>query len=435
MRRTFSLITILTLAFSGLGVSSAWATAPGNGTYDCNTGVQSAATPNYTITAGVVSAGTACVGAVQIADGVTGIGESAFNGATLLTSITIPTSVNSIGYTAFYGATSLENITIPDSVTAIGDYAFSGTTALSAITVSAGSLDFSSVNGVLFNKDQSTLIKYPCAKPASSYSTPPTTRVIGRGAFSKCINIVNLELNSELEQLSWYSFNGMTLLESIEIPNKVTSIPEYAFYGDTSLSEISLPTGLIVIENNAFQYTAINSIVIPASVNTIAFAAFYGAAALDSVYFLGNAPASVDPDSFTGVANGAKAFVKGDAIGFGTFANLWYKLTLEIGVYNATYNSNGGSVVNSGSFIPGGEIVSAPTPPTRDGYIFRSWSAVNGGDGISFPYRPGVTRDIALYANWSINPISALVAKKKYSAKALAKRVGVTLVSKKAKVT
>jgi len=116
------------------------ANAADNGEYVCATGaplVVSDGSPTYTITNGVVSAGSDCSGAVVIPAGVISIGESApsagaFEGAKSLTSIIFAegSQLTSIGFGAFYGANSLTSITIPAGVTSIGDYAFYGTSAL-----------------------------------------------------------------------------------------------------------------------------------------------------------------------------------------------------------------------------------------------------------------------------------------------------------------
>ena len=95
---------------------------------------------------------------------VTSIGDRAFDDCTNLTNITIPDSVTSIGDDAFEGCTSLTSITIPNSVTEIGWYAFENCTSLTAINVASENSNYVSVNGVLYNKDKTELIRYPAEK-------------------------------------------------------------------------------------------------------------------------------------------------------------------------------------------------------------------------------------------------------------------------------
>ena len=72
---------------------------------------------------------------VVIEEGVTSIGNYAFNACSGLASATIPNSVTSIGSYAFYGCSSLTSATIPNSVTSIGSSAFNGCTGLTSVTI------------------------------------------------------------------------------------------------------------------------------------------------------------------------------------------------------------------------------------------------------------------------------------------------------------
>ena len=65
-----------------------------------------------------------------------------------------------------------------------------------------------------------------------------------------------------------------------------------------------------------------------------------------------------------------------------------------------TFDSKGGSSVSTDS-INAGEALGEPAAPSRSGYTFQGWSATDGGSAVSFPYSPGVTEDITLYALWS----------------------------------
>ena len=198
---------------------------------------------------------------ITIPDSVTGIGDSAFSGCTSLTSITIPNDVTSIGVDAFSGCTSLASITIPDGVTRIGGSAFSGCTSLTAIDVEVGNNNYTSVNGVLFNKDKTELICYPARKKGNNYKIPDGVTWIGGGAFSGCSN-----------------------LTSITIPNSVTYIPDDAFSGCTSLSSITIPDGVTSIGNLAFKdCTSLASVTIPSSVTETGYCAFSGCTSLTAI--------------------------------------------------------------------------------------------------------------------------------------------------------
>src|SRR5258706_451654 len=101
---------------------------------------------------------------VTIPNSVTNIGVSAFESCISLTNVTIPASVTSIGGQAFNSCTSLTNVMIPASVTSIGAYAFEECASLTAITVDAANVSYSSADGVLFNKNRTTLIQCPGGK-------------------------------------------------------------------------------------------------------------------------------------------------------------------------------------------------------------------------------------------------------------------------------
>jgi hypothetical protein len=124
---------------------------------------------------------------VAIPGSVTSIGEGAFSVCSGLTNVTIGNGVTSIGDEAFWGCSGLTGVTIPSSVTNIEDGAFNVCSGLTAITVDAQNPSYSSLGGVLFNKQKSTLVEGPGGKPEptpypAASPTSGTERLMGAAA-------------------------------------------------------------------------------------------------------------------------------------------------------------------------------------------------------------------------------------------------------------
>ena len=84
-------------------------------------------------------------------------------------------SVTSIGSSAaFSWCSQLTAVTIPASVTNIGSWVFDYCSALTAIHVAEGNTAYSSEDGILFNKDKTTLVCYPIGKTETTYTVPAT---------------------------------------------------------------------------------------------------------------------------------------------------------------------------------------------------------------------------------------------------------------------
>lgn len=306
--------------------------------------------------------GTSNLNSIVIPNGVTTIKENAFYLCSNLKNVSIPTSVKSIGEYAFdfsactkenYGyyigncligadneingnftikdgtrlvadgalreIDNLGNISIPASVEIIGDCAFLNfsSESLKNITVANENKYFSSENGVLFNKNKTELLCYPCGKNETTYTVPNTVTKLAKVSFSGCkLNKLNLPNNlkyidesaftetslktlsipESVEYIGKYTFL-MSGIETVNIPKRIATIEEgtfsccinlksvsidnhikyigdYAFSRCYNLSDINISNNVRSIGKGAFQSTIIQKIELPASLESIGEYAF-----------------------------------------------------------------------------------------------------------------------------------------------------------------
>jgi len=171
---------------------------------------------------------------VTLGKGVTNLEENTFRACVSLQSISIPESVTSIGDTAFFGCASLPNIVIGKSLTSIGAGAFLQCTGLGAITVDPLNPSYSSLDGVLFDKGQTTLIQFPPGK-GGGYVVPGQVASIGSGAFDFCTNLMSVTIGNDVTNIGYSAFSSCTGLESVTIGAGIQSIGEEAFFQCTAL--------------------------------------------------------------------------------------------------------------------------------------------------------------------------------------------------------
>ena len=164
---------------------------------------------------------------VVISDGVTSIGENAFNGCSSLTSVTIPNSMTSIGHDAFWNCNSLTSVTIPNSVTSIGDHAFCSCDSLTSVTI--GNSVTSIGEGA-----------FQYCSSLTSITIPNSVTTISRDAFMGCKSLASVTIGNSVTSIGDYTFGSCSSLTSVTIPNSVTSIGDYAFRDCSSLTSVTI---------------------------------------------------------------------------------------------------------------------------------------------------------------------------------------------------
>ncbi len=218
---------------------------------------------------------------VTLGSNITSIGACAFEGCEALTLVNFNQNLLlKIGSMAFADCKSLGQITLPATLsTTLGYRWVSGCNSLSAIEVEGGNSVYSSLDGVLYSKDERTLFVFPQAKSAVDYVFPETVANIGDFAFE----------NSSLSSANL---------------NRVLRLGEGAFYQSKDLQEVTFGLNFTSIGKGAFE----------------------GCSALEHLKFKGNAPAAT-LDSFIGIPESVSVYYPAAGHGWEIIDGKWYGLT------------------------------------------------------------------------------------------------------------
>lgn len=182
---------------------------------------------------------------VILEEGIEEIAGRAFDACSKVKEWKLPKSLKRIGPCAFSNI-SVEEFNIPENVEGIAA-AFISSSNLSRINVDSNNKYFTSVDGILFDKDSTRLIKYPENRDGNSYEVPNTVKTIDANAFISCKNLQMIVIADSVEKIGDSAFDG-SKLKTINLGGGITNISNKPFYGAWNLTNIN-----VITENDKYE--------------------------------------------------------------------------------------------------------------------------------------------------------------------------------------
>lgn len=153
----------------------------------------------------------------------------------------------------FQYAENIENVYIPESLTEIDtEITFKSCDSLKNIYVDEKNSAYSSIDGVLFDKDKINLIFYPRGR-SGAYTVPDGVCFISSSAFSGHKKITEITLSDGIDTLNMSTFSWCKNLERVNLPDSITYIGNFAFAGCEKLNSFTIPPKVTEINNSMFS--------------------------------------------------------------------------------------------------------------------------------------------------------------------------------------
>ncbi len=209
---------------------------------------------------------------------------------------------------------------INDNIKIINSQSLYNSNKLEKILVDVDNPNYSSMDGILLNKDKTILLKYPIGRKTEIYQIPSSVikigdyafqnarylksvqfnkkiKIIGRSAFDDCKNLESLDFDESLQEIGEWCFHGCDKIQRIHIVQRLEKIGKYAFGSCESLKYINVDqnnTSYTEIDGNLYtkdgkiilQYAIAKpdkTFYMPSSVETISFRAISDAFHLEKV--------------------------------------------------------------------------------------------------------------------------------------------------------
>lgn len=184
-----------------------------------------------------------------------------FTDCVQLRQICLPATATVMARDAFARCPALEELTIPAGVGSVLPSA--DCPALRAIDVSPANGSYTSIYGVLFNREATEILWFPLGK-TGTYTLPPTITSIGESAFSGT-SITGLEIPASVTSISRGAFSGSSLAE-ISLPDNLTNISEGMFKNCATLTTLHLGKGTEYVGNYFIDGTALTDLYVSATI-------------------------------------------------------------------------------------------------------------------------------------------------------------------------
>lgn len=225
------------------------------------------------------------------------IDKEAFSGDFYLTDFSFPDSLEEIREGAFSSCNDMSEIHLPKNLKVIGPYAFKNMRSLKKIEVDEGNNHFVSVDGNLYNKAKTKLLKFCTGSQLTEFTLPSTVRIIGDSAFNSFGNVSALKkviVSEGLTYIGKEAFYDCSF--DLELPSTLSSFSLEAFNGysgkNITLSKnntkYTLDQGILYSINHQTLYKCLNSLratqlVLDDRVKTISQNAFLGCSKIESL--------------------------------------------------------------------------------------------------------------------------------------------------------
>lgn len=190
----------------------------GESAFEGCTSLESIALPEELETiGGFAFADCVALASVDFPSYLTYIGRWSFSGCEALGEVSIPASVETISDNAFASCVNLSSVQLSEGLKSIEESAFHDCWSLTDINVAKSNPNYTSVDGVLYDKEMNTLMQYPEGKTTPEYIAPKSLRNLGP-----------------------YAFFGNKKLTTVDLPDGVASIGDFAFGWCQNLSSLTV---------------------------------------------------------------------------------------------------------------------------------------------------------------------------------------------------